>query len=176
MSGREEVPHGKQRQKVHSVEKAMRLLDCFWEERTEFSLAELAEKTGWPKSTVHALLGSMLGNATVQQDEITGRYRLGYHAFELGCVAQARWDVRRVAAHYMRAITDRTGESLYLGMRCLSFVVPWCYTERADRYRPARPLSMNSAASRTPAERSPVLPPSQRAAPALASSISRRGS
>lgn len=130
----------KQGKKVQSVEKAMLILDCFWEDRSEFSLAELAVKTGWAKSTVHALLGSMLGNAMVEQDELTGRYRLGYHAFELGCVAQERWNVRPVAAHYMRSITDRTGESLYLGMRCDNQILLIENSESINDVKIASPL------------------------------------
>lgn len=101
--------------KIQSVEKAMQLLDCFWRNRRPFTLAELAAETGWAKSTIHALLSSMIPNAMIQHGA-DGRYRLGYHAFELGSVVEATWDVKPVAATYMRQITDRTGESLYLGM------------------------------------------------------------
>ena len=38
---------------VHSVEKAIRLLDCFWESGGSLALTELVQKTGWAKSTVH---------------------------------------------------------------------------------------------------------------------------
>lgn len=126
--------------KVQSVEKAMLLLDCFWEERKAYSLAELAAKTGWAKSTIHALLSSMTGNAMVEQDVQTGKYRLGHHAFELGCVVQERWDVKPVAAHYMRKITERTGESLYLGMRCGNELLLIENSEGFNSYRVASPL------------------------------------
>lgn len=126
--------------RVQSVEKAMLLLDCFWEERKSYSLAELAAKTGWAKSTIHALLSSMTGNALVEQDEQTGKYQLGYHAFELGCVVQERWDVKPVAAHYMRKITERTGESLYLGMRCGQELLLIENSEGFNNYRVASPL------------------------------------
>lgn len=126
--------------RVQSVEKAMMLLDCFWEERKSYSLAELAAKTGWAKSTIHALLSSMTGDALVEQDEQTGKYQLGYHAFELGCVVQERWDVKPVAAHYMRKITDRTGESLYLGMRCGNELLLIENSEGFNHYRVASPL------------------------------------
>lgn len=126
--------------KVQSVEKAMLLLDCFWEERKSYSLAELAAKTGWAKSTIHALLSSMIGNGMVEQDEQSGKYRLGPHAFELGCVVQERWDVKPVAAHYMRKITERTGESLYLGMRCGNEVLLIENSEGFNSYRVASPL------------------------------------
>lgn len=101
--------------RIQSVEKAMQLLDCFWHKRRALTLAELAAETGWAKSTVHALLSSMVSNAMIQRGA-DGRYRLGYHAFELGSVVEATWEVKPVAATYMRQITDRTGESLYLGM------------------------------------------------------------
>lgn len=126
--------------RVQSVEKAMLLLDCFWEERKSYSLAELAAKTGWAKSTIHALLTSMTGNGLVEQDEFTGKYQLGFHAFELGCVVQERWDVKPVAAHYMRKITERTGETLYLGMRCGNELLLIENSEGFNNYKVASPL------------------------------------
>ena len=126
--------------KVQSVEKAMRILDCFWAERRDFSLAELAQRTGWAKSTIHALLSSMMENATVEQDELSGRYRLGYHAFELGCVVQEQWEVLPVAAHHMRRITDQTGESLYLGMRCGNEILLIDNSEGFHDFKAASPL------------------------------------
>lgn len=130
----------KQGKKVQSVEKAMVLLDCFWRERQGFSLAELAQKTGWAKSTIHALLSSMVGNALIEQDNDTGRYYLGYHAFELGCVVMERWSVRPVAAHYMRRITERTDESLYLGLHCGNDVLLVENSESYNNVRVSSPL------------------------------------
>ena len=126
--------------RVQSVEKAMLLLDCFWRARKSFSLAELAAQTGWAKSTIHALLSSMTGSALVEQDPQTGKYQLGYHAFELGCVVLERWPVRPVAGHYMQKITERTGESLYLGMRCADELLLVESTEGFGNYQLASPL------------------------------------
>ncbi len=61
---------------VHSVEKAIHLLDCFWQAGGSLSLTELVQKTGWAKSTVHGLLASMLDSAVVEQDKTDGKYRL----------------------------------------------------------------------------------------------------
>ena len=41
--------------RVHSIEKAIRLLDCFWEADSPLSLHELEQRTGWAKSTIHGL-------------------------------------------------------------------------------------------------------------------------
>lgn len=126
--------------KVQSVEKAMALLDCFWASRREYSLAELAAQTGWAKSTIHALLCSMLTNGTIEQDALSGKYRLGFHTFELGCVAQERWRVRPLAAQAMRKITERTGEALYLGMRCMDEILLVENSENYDNFKISSPL------------------------------------
>lgn len=126
--------------KVQSVEKAMALLDCFWAGRKEYSLAELAAQTGWAKSTIHALLCSMLTNGTIEQDVLSGKYRLGFHTFELGCVAQERWSVRPLAAQAMRKITERTGEALYLGMRCMDEILLVENSENYDNFKISSPL------------------------------------
>ena len=64
--------------RVHSIEKAIRLLDCFWETDSPLSLHELEQRTGWAKSTIHGLLATMLDSAVVEQNPTDGKYRLGY--------------------------------------------------------------------------------------------------
>ena len=51
--------------RVHAIEKAIVLLDCFWQERRPLSLRELEAKTGWAKSTIHGLLASMLDSGVL---------------------------------------------------------------------------------------------------------------
>ena len=77
---------------VRSVEKAVELLDCFWASGRPMSLTELVSATGWAKSTVHGLLASMTDSAVVEQGQ-DGKYRLGYHLFELGSSASGAWNV-----------------------------------------------------------------------------------
>lgn len=99
---------------VHSVEKAIVLLDCFWRSGGSLSLSELVQQTGWAKSTVHGLLASMLPSSVVEQDKADGRYRLGYHLFELGSCVSSSWDVVGIVRPYLEKIADTVGESAYL--------------------------------------------------------------
>lgn len=99
---------------VHSVEKAIRLLDCFWEAGGSLSLTELVQRTGWAKSTVHGLLSSMTESAVVEQDKSDGRYRLGYHLFELGSAVAASWDVIGIVRPRLEHLAETVGESAYL--------------------------------------------------------------
>lgn len=99
---------------VQSVEKAIVLLDCFWQSGGSLSLSELVQQTGWAKSTVHGLLASMLTSAVVEQDKVDGRYRLGYHLFELGSSVANSWDVVGVVRPYLEKIANAVGEGSYL--------------------------------------------------------------
>lgn len=100
--------------RVYSVEKAIRLLDCFWQERRALSLRELEQQTGWAKSTIHGLLASMLDSGVVEQNSSDGKYRLGYHLFELGSAVSRSWDLPDCCAPYLQELVDRFGESAYL--------------------------------------------------------------
>lgn len=99
---------------VHSVEKAIVLLDCFWQAGRSLSLTELVQKTGWAKSTVHGLLASMLSSAVVEQDKTNGKYWLGYHLFELGTCVAASWNVVSIARPWLEQVTKELGESVSL--------------------------------------------------------------
>ena len=100
--------------KVHAVEKAISLLDCFWREKKPMSLTELSRATGWPKSTVHNLLASMMDSAVVEQSPADGKYRLGLHLFEYGCAISEHWNVVKLARPHLNALVAKTGESVYL--------------------------------------------------------------
>lgn len=99
---------------MHSIEKSIVLLDCFWRERRALSLRELEQMTGWAKSTIHGLLSSMVDSGVIEQNATDGKYHLGYHLFELGSAVQQGWNVPEICAPYLQSIVDRTGESAYL--------------------------------------------------------------
>lgn len=105
---------GEKDHKVHSVEKAIALLDCFWNEKKPLSLTELSRITGWPKSTVYNLLASMMDSSVVEQSLVDGKYRLGMHLFEYGCIISEYWNVVKLARPHLNALAARTGESAYL--------------------------------------------------------------
>lgn len=107
--------HGR---KVHSIEKAIKLLDCFWTARRPLALAELVQMTGWAKSTIHGMLSSMTDSRVIEQNETDGKYRLGYHLFELGSAVNSSWsEISRVRSRLLHIVTE-TKESSYLARLC----------------------------------------------------------
>ena len=53
---------------IHSVAKAIHLLDLLTAGGQPASLTELYQKTGWPKSTIHGLLSTMRESGLIEQN------------------------------------------------------------------------------------------------------------
>ena len=99
---------------VHSVLKAMDLLDCLAQRRQPMSLGELSQALGLPKATVHGLLASLRMRGAVEQSGVDGKYRLGMRLFEYGCAVSASWDVVGRSREQMHHIALQTGDSVIL--------------------------------------------------------------
>ena len=101
--------------KVRSVDKAMELLELLLQRRTPMTLQQLAEESGYPKSTVHALLATLRSHSMVQQQP-DGRYALGIRLFECGCAVSAAWDITAAARPCLEQLAARTGGSAFIAL------------------------------------------------------------
>ena len=100
---------------IHSVTKAIRLLELLREAGKPLSLTELYAATGWPKSTIHGLLSTMREAGFIEQTQ-SGRYWLGIRLFELGCAVSNAWDIASIARGPMQNICQTLGESVFLSV------------------------------------------------------------
>lgn len=100
--------------KVQSIEKASILLDCLWEAGQPLALSQLVGRTGWAKSTLHGILSTMVDCAIVEQSPFDGKYRLGYHLFELGSAVRSGWDAVGFARPHLLQLMSLLGESTFL--------------------------------------------------------------
>ncbi|MGB1042237.1 MAG: IclR family transcriptional regulator [Tenacibaculum sp.] len=66
-----------------SIIKAFSLLDAFTNDKKEWGVRELANKTGYNKSTTYRLLSTLVSLNVIHQNE-NEKYRLGSKLFELG--------------------------------------------------------------------------------------------
>ena len=99
---------------VKSVERAFMLVEALAGEPREYSLTELSKTMGWPKSTVHGLLSTLVKHRYAQQSADTGRYRLGVRFFELGARVGGMWDIRTLAAPCLQKLNVELGEMVQL--------------------------------------------------------------
>lgn len=100
---------------VHSVGKAMELLELFFKWRKPISLQQIAEATGYPKSTVHSLLSTLREYGMVKQEE-GGRYYLGTRLYEYGCAAASSWDASSLAHPQLEVLAAKVGASASISL------------------------------------------------------------
>lgn len=100
---------------IHSVAKAIHLLDLLTAGGAPMSLTELYQKTGWPKSTIHGLLSTMRESGLIEQNA-SGKYWLGIRLFEYGCAVSNAWDIGAIARPYMQELSEKLGESVFLSV------------------------------------------------------------
>ena len=110
--------------KVHSLSKAIDLLDILSRHDRGLKLGAIADRSGYPKSTVHALLSTMRDRGLVaQQDD--GSYTLGIRLFEYGAAVSRGFDIGRLSRPYLERLSSLTGAaaviSLFEGDGVISF-------------------------------------------------------
>lgn len=101
---------------VAAVDRAIALLEAFGADGAPLSLAELAARTGFVKSTVLRLAAS-LEHGRLLDRAADGRYRLGPTAARLGARYQASFRLGDHAMPVLEALSHATGESASLYVR-----------------------------------------------------------
>lgn len=100
---------------VHSVGKAMELLELFFLWRKPMSLQQIAEATQYPKSTIHSLLSTLREYGVVTQDE-DGRYYLGARLLEYGYAALSSRDASSLVHPQLEMLAGKIGASTFISL------------------------------------------------------------
>ncbi len=117
------------RQVLSSVTNAARLLKQFSARDREFGVSQLARRLGLGKSTVHRLLVTLAEQNLVEQDEFTGKYRLGLAIYDLGAAVATGLDLHEAIMPSMEQLRAATGETVQVAVLDGRQVV---YIERLD--------------------------------------------
>lgn len=118
---------------VEAVDRALSLLDCFDEGAAELGLADLARRSGLPKSTVLRLAAS-LGRRSFLVRGSDGRFRPGPALWRLGSLYRGAVLPAEIIRSELRRLSERFGETASFYVRdgnrrvCL------------HRQEPARPI------------------------------------
>jgi IclR family KDG regulon transcriptional repressor len=99
---------------VKSVERAFAILERVSLAKRGAGITELASGLDMYKSTVHRVLSTLVRLGYVEQEESTGRYRLGYKLLELSSRLLDSLDVRREALPFLQEMADATNEVVHL--------------------------------------------------------------
>lgn len=101
---------------VRSVQRALRILDCFSDEEPYLGVSELSDKLGIHKSTIHALLITMEDEGFVSKHEEKNKYFLTYKLFKLGNIVSEHISIKSIALPYMDNLRKQTNESVALNV------------------------------------------------------------
>ncbi len=101
---------------INSVIKALKILECFSLETKELRLTEIAKMLEMPKSTASNLIYTMESMGYIEQNEDSGKFRLGVKLFTLGKAFEYHTDVIEIAKPYMEKLKSEFNENIQLSM------------------------------------------------------------
>jgi DNA-binding IclR family transcriptional regulator len=102
--------------KVRSVSKAFRILE-FFQAGKSHSISDFSRGLRFPKSSVYEILTTLAEEGVVERDDHSGRYRLGLKLIELGSRARHQFPLNRIAAPFLRALSQQFDETVNLAVR-----------------------------------------------------------
>lgn len=105
-----------ERQGVQSVETGMAVLRALAVAREPLSLKRAAERSSLAPAKAHRYLVSLIRAGMVEQDPLSGRYRLGQGAVEVGLSAIAGLDVMEFAEPALAALRANLDETVLLAV------------------------------------------------------------
>jgi DNA-binding IclR family transcriptional regulator len=92
---------------VSMIERMTLLLDLFGAGTPRLTLAELSDRSGLPRSTTHRILDQLVALRWLEHSGTS--YVLGLRSLEIGGLAVAHHEVRKVAAPLLAELHQRTG-------------------------------------------------------------------
>lgn len=101
---------------VRSVDRAAALLLALGDSHGEAGVTELARRLGLHKSTASRLLATLEKRGLVEQDEETGKYRLGLVVIRLAERAERTLDLRSIAMAELERLARATHETTGIGV------------------------------------------------------------
>jgi len=99
---------------VKTVDRLVRILNCFTPDRPAWSLTELSTHLGLPKSTLHRFLASLETHGILHRDPRDKRWQLGLRLFAWGSLAAETIDLRHIARPVMGDLVATTEETVIL--------------------------------------------------------------
>ena len=99
---------------VQSIERAIKIMQCFTQQRPELRLKDIADELNLNKSTVHGILNTLKHYGFVEQSEGLQQYRLGLSLLALGSQVLSSLDVRSAAGPVISEVCVQTGETVHL--------------------------------------------------------------
>lgn len=114
---------------VKSVSRALDIISFVSMKKGGLGVTEIANQMDINKSSVYRILSTLVQYGYVEQDNETGRYKLGYKFLEVSSRLLESMDLREEAKPYLRELESETNEVIHLVVYDQGEVV---YIEKLD--------------------------------------------
>lgn len=114
---------------IKSVDKACYLMEVVSDYPEGVAITELAKAVGMYKSTVHRLLTTLMRRGYIEQDNRSGKYKLGYRLLDLGMKLLSSIDLRREAMPFLQELAVAANEVVHLALMDQGEIV---YVEKVE--------------------------------------------
>jgi len=101
---------------VQSVNRALDILECFAQIKTEWNLVELSEKIGLTPSTTHRLLNTLIQRRLIEHSGSTGKYKIGTRLFLLSGAIMNNSNLKNLAHPLLAELAKQTAETVHLSI------------------------------------------------------------
>lgn len=101
---------------VQSVSRAIDILECFAQVKTEWNLIELSEKIGLAPSTTHRLLNTLIQRRLIEQDVKSGKYKIGTRLLLISGSIMNNSNLRTLARPLLTELANQTSETVHLSI------------------------------------------------------------
>lgn len=99
---------------LETVDRALRVLECFSPAEPELRLIDISTRLGMPKAQALRLASTLETRGYLVRDPQTKRYRLGVSLFHLGMIVQQGMDLLRIVHPVLDDVVARTQETARL--------------------------------------------------------------
>ena len=110
-----------QKPDIHVISKAIAVLRVCASTNRGLSLGEIAERVGYPRSTVQRIVNSLRMEDFLFSEDAYGSIRLGRGIFAL--TSQPYFDVVEIAHPFLKELAQETGETVDLSMLRIDHLV-----------------------------------------------------
>lgn len=101
---------------VKSAERVLAILELLADRERPLTFGQLAEDLGYPRSSLHGLLHTMLGRGWLEVDEATRRYSLGIRVWQSGHSYLRAVGLEQRARPYLERVRDALDETVQLSV------------------------------------------------------------
>jgi len=101
---------------VKSAERALAVLEVLTERESPASFGYIVNRLGYPRSSLHQLLRTLIDRGWVEIEPVSGHYMLGVRTWQAGHAYQRAVDLATRARPYMERVRDAVDETVQLAV------------------------------------------------------------